>query len=558
MAKRKRPDSEPTSGKPGNKAIDRKPPKVAKTNGHAQIRTPPSTTPSNKNINTKPPRVVTTNGTGHTELPISSNPENGINGAEPSKVAKSNGGAHAKPLSPTIQIITGSYERVLHGITATLTIPPNAKTSTPPSTNTETPSSAPPKPTVDFAQTFLFNAHASSIRCLALSPLPHPTSPDQTLYLASGGSDEKVNVFSLSARPPPPGPAFPALGGSKVVENPRNRELGALLSHSSNITALHFPSRGKLLSAGEDNMISVARVRDLTTVSSIKVPRPKAVGQPSGDTNAVGVVSAGVNDFSVHWSGKVMLSVGRGERCLRLWNLVTGRKAGVLQFERKLLEGVRETKHSSGEARRVRWSPSGSDFVVAFERGCAVFGEDSKARCRVLPTPPSKIHQLWWGSLGEKEVIAISTEDGRVVFFDPATTQDAPVDDNNLLLAKAIWQIGGRAAGIISRVKDFEALPLEAEGGSASAVVVTASSDGAVRVWYVDAEELAQGSSKADVKQIGTLVGTHDTGDRITCLRAFVMLPPQEDDDFQEDEVDEFGGFSGEEDSGSSGSEDER
>ncbi|KPI45908.1 uncharacterized protein AB675_236, partial [Cyphellophora attinorum] len=192
MAKRKRPDSEPTSGKPGNKAIDRKPPKVAKTNGHAQNRTPSSTTPSNKIINTKPPKVVTTNGTGHTKLPFSSNPENEINDAEPSELANINGGAHTKTLSPTIQIITGSYERVLHGITATLTISPIAKTSTPPSTNTETPSSAPPKPTVDFAQTFLTTPTPSSTRCLALSPLPDPTSPDQTLYLASGGSDEKV------------------------------------------------------------------------------------------------------------------------------------------------------------------------------------------------------------------------------------------------------------------------------------------------------------------------------------------------------------------------------
>ncbi|KPI39700.1 uncharacterized protein AB675_3245 [Cyphellophora attinorum] len=221
-----------------------------------------------------------------------------------------------------------------------------------------------------------------------------------------------------------------------------------------------------------------------------------------------------------------------------------------------MLEGVKETKHSTGEGRRVRWSPSGSDFVVAFERGAVVFGEDSKARCRIIATPPSKIHQLWWGLFGTKEVIAISTEDGRVVFFDPTTTQDAP-DDNNLPLARAVWQIGGRAAGVSGRVKDFEVLALDTEDGSVSAVVVTASSDGAVRVWYVDAEQLAQGSSKADVKQIGTLVGTHDTGDRITCLRAFVMLPPQEDDDFQDNEVDEFGGFNGEEDSSLSGSEDE-
>src|SRR4051812_42232345 len=54
----------------------------------------------------------------------------------------------------TFQVIAGSYDRVLHGITATLT----------------------QQGTVQFADTFLFNAHSSAIRCLALSTpsLPVP------------------------------------------------------------------------------------------------------------------------------------------------------------------------------------------------------------------------------------------------------------------------------------------------------------------------------------------------------------------------------------------------
>jgi len=69
-----------------------------------------------------------------------------------------------------------------------------------------------------------------------------------------------------------------------------------------------------------------------------------------------------------------MVSVGKGEKCMRLWNLVTGKKAGVLNFERNLLQGVGEGRWTSGEGRRVEWDSVGEEFVVSFERGCVVFG----------------------------------------------------------------------------------------------------------------------------------------------------------------------------------------
>ena len=268
--------------------------------------------------------------------------------------------------STTIQIIVGFYDRVLHGITAT--VPGATEIGGGSSRN------------VHFADTFLFNAHTSAIRCLAISPLPSAEDPSQShkLILASGSTDERINLYHISATAPvvdvKKAVSLPTLGTTPVTENPKNRELGSLLHHSSSITALYFPTRSKLLSAAEDNTIAVSRTRDWTVLSTIKAPIPKAIGRPSGDTAPLGGTPAGINDFAVHPSMKLMISVGKGEKCMRLWNLVTGKKAGVLTFEREILQGIGEGRWASGEGRKVEWNSNGDEFVVSFERGAVVFG----------------------------------------------------------------------------------------------------------------------------------------------------------------------------------------
>jgi protein MAK11 len=285
-------------------------------------------------------------------------------GKEAKKQNVHNGQERPMNSSVTVQIIVGTYEKVLHGLQATVPKLVNNVFS-------ETASS------VEFADTFLLSPHGSAIRCLAISP---PSSSEsnqsQRLILASGSSDQIINLYHVSMEAPSGLKALekPTLIGSKVKENPRNRELGSLNHHGGSINTLHFPTRSKLLSAADDNTIAVARTRDWTVLSTIKAPIPKAYGRPSGDTEPLGGTPAGVNDFAVHPSLKLMVSVGRGEKCMRLWNLVTGKKAGVLSFERGLLQGVDEGRWASGEGRRVEWNSAGEEFVVGFERGCVVFG----------------------------------------------------------------------------------------------------------------------------------------------------------------------------------------
>ena len=437
--------------------------------------------------------------------------------------------------SITIQIIAGSYDRILHGITATIS----------------------PSSDVQFADTFLFNAHASAIRCLALSPPSAPVAKQtQKIILASGSTDERINLYHISAHTPSKItiPVIPSLTSRAVFENPQNKELGSLLHHSSSITALYFPNRSKLLSSAEDSTIAVTRTRDWSLLSTIKAPIPKAVGRPSGDTAPVGGTPSGVNDFAVHHSMKLMISVGKGEKCMRLWNLVTGKRAGVLNFDRGILMEVGEGKHSSGEGRKVAWGSTddGEEFCVGFERGILVFGMDSKPKCKVVPEPRTKIHELEYIQVNEEDdvqVMAVSTEDGRILFYStrPADLLRTPAAEGKEIpvpSARLIAQLGGKDVSLSNRIKDFKILTI-GERDSSIVIIVTAGSDGAVLLWRITpSKDLTLGSGKA--QQIGELLGAYETSNRITCLEAFVMLPRMEGS--EDDELEEFEGLGEDED----------
>ncbi|KAJ9152079.1 Protein MAK11 [Pleurostoma richardsiae] len=430
----------------------------------------------------------------------------------------------------TIQIITGSYDRVLHGVTATI---------------------EPGKDGVQFADTFLFDAHTSAIRCLALSP-PSVPAPGQSqkVLLATGGTDERINVYNISAHPPSKKSSdqqlLSSIASRPILENSKNREVGNLMHHSSKITRLAFPTRSKLLSSAEDSTIAVTRTRDWSLLSTIKVPVPKVMGRPSGDTAPMGGTPSGVNDFAIHPSMKLMISVSKGERSMRLWNLVTGKKAGVLNFERDVLQEIGEGRHTTGEGHRVVWGSSpdeGDEFAVAFDREILVFGMDSKPRCRVIGNTQTKVHQLRYVKVDEESettVLAVSTEDGRILLFSTRTKdlKSSGTGEKAPLLpsARLIAQLGGKEGGVSGRIKDFAIL--KAPSDTNNWYIVSGSSDGKIRLWSVSREDvsLEKKKKKAAGKRIGKLLGTYESHNRITCLEAFVMIPRPEGVEDSEDE----------------------
>ncbi|KAF1824226.1 WD40 repeat-like protein, partial [Dissoconium aciculare CBS 342.82] len=430
-----------------------------------------------------------------------------------------------------VQIVTGSYERVLHGIAATI---PRAKLDTPSTSDSS-------ESDVAFSDNFLFAAHSSAIRCLAISPA---TEEADKRILATGSSDERINVYSLSTAPlsaadQRSGPRLPVLSGatSSTAENPRNRSLGSLNHHDRAITSLAFPTKSKLFSSAEDATIAISRTRDWTMLSSIKAPIPKPQGRPSGDTAGPGEIPAGVNAFAIHPSQKLMLSVGRGEKCMRLWNLMTGKKAGVLNFDRELLMQVGEGKYSSGEGRRLLWDDAGEHFIVGFEKGAVVFGIDSKPKAVIRPEPRTKIHQMRLVPSASvdasRNLVAISAEDGRVLFYDISALPDTPEDAAKLPQIPCRGALGGPGAGIAGRVKDFEMLAIPGE--TPSLLVITASSDGALRLWSISDKDMTESNGNGEeTQQLGMLIATLETGERITCLGAFVLDGKGTEDDDDE------------------------
>lgn len=246
----------------------------------------------------------------------------------------------------SFQIIVGTYDRVLHGIK--VNIPINAaqvaeefaskSKSVEGTTSKDLPAT--------FQDLYLFHAHTSSIRCIAVSPSSGDSSSKKRL-LATSSPDTKINLYHLHTR----------------------RSLGNLTPPTSaTTTVLHFASSKTLLSGDEDGCIHIWRTRDWQLLGTMKSPAPKNHKR----ADAIG----GINDLAVHPSGKIALSVARNERTVRLWNLLTGRKAGVMAFGKD--DVPREmSMGGSGEGAKVRWGVGeGKEmcYAVAFDRGVVIFG----------------------------------------------------------------------------------------------------------------------------------------------------------------------------------------
>jgi protein MAK11 len=172
----------------------------------------------------------------------------------------------------------------------------------------------------------------------------------------------------------------------------------------------------------------------------------------------------------------------------------------------------------------------------------------------------------------EASVLAVSTEDGRILFFDTEAESGNTGEESDsngkrkkaeISEAKLLAQMGGRAIGIAGRVKDFTILSGktdsdDGDNGARNLIFVTGSSDGTIRLWSLSTGELdvARDAATAEkAPQVGHLLAQYETGNRITCLKAFVMN--ERTDTTAEESEAEFNGFDSESRSEKSNSDDE-
>jgi protein MAK11 len=138
-----------------------------------------------------------------------------------------------------------------------------------------------------------------------------------------------------------------------------------------------------------------------------------------------------------------------------------------------------------------------------------------------------------------------------VLLYDTSNTSSTDEDasksksKDDVPASRLVAQIGGPGAGISGRVKDFEILPLSATDSS-NFLVITGSSDGTIRTWSLNANDLEDDAKVEQgkgftAKQVGNLLGTYKTGTRVTCLKAFTMTgtPDEEEDEIMEDKEDD-------------------
>lgn len=224
---------------------------------------------------------------------------------------------------------------------------------------------------------------------------------------------------------------------------------GALVHHNGTITCLQFHGNRHLISGAEDGLICVWDAKKWECLKSIKAHKGH------------------VTFLSIHPSGKLALSVGT-DKTLRTWNLVEGRSA--------FIKNIKQNAHI------VQWSPRGDKYIVVILNKIDVYQLDTASVSGTI-TNERRISSVTFLS---ESIVAVAGDEEVVRFFD--------TDSLTCLCEFKAHE---------NRVKDIFSFETPENH-----VIVTASSDGFIKMWKL----------KQDKKVPPSLLSEVNTNARLTCL----------------------------------------
>lgn len=327
-----------------------------------------------------------------------------------------------------------------------------------------------------FQPIFHFQAHSLSIKSIDLA----------RRYLVTGSNDEHIRIYDLQKR----------------------KELGTLLSHQGTVTTLKFSKEGIYARAPKPNDAEAPAVADNDAVSTDKSGRWLLSGSEDGkiiiwrtkDWELFGTLkghTGRVNDVAIHPSGRVAISVAQ-DLTIRLWNLMTAKKAAVLK--------IRGKDHLGQQGEFVRWSFDGKTFMVGLLDRILVY-ETAHARILKKVKFASTLMCMETVQIGANEWLATGHGDGSIAFYrlldllaETENTSEDKVWEKQPELVDPEFRLQGHT----NRIKDITLInhPVETNGVP---YMVSVSSDGNIVVWDLS-------------ENVRDQVAVYSSGERLNCV----------------------------------------
>ncbi|CAG8447385.1 11020_t:CDS:2 [Ambispora leptoticha] len=319
---------------------------------------------------------------------------------------------------------------------------------------------------------FIFPAHIGCIKTVAVGGR----------YLASGSTDEIIKLYDLK----------------------KTKELGSLIQHQGSITTLQFYNKSHMLSGSDDGNICIWRTKDWECLKTMKGHKGR------------------VNSLAIHPSGKIALSVSN-DKTVRLWNLMTGRKANSNKIGK--------------EGEIVIWNTTGEQYAILMNNEIDIYSIKNAQVVHKFQQRSRYVCMKFYEHPELGELLVTGSEDKTINVYD--------VNDSKCLVTLIGHKNRVKAIDIIHSAPDEKSI-------SPLTILVSVSSDGEINVWNLSEalefskndnnknQKIQENPSNNNTIAFTKILASYDTKSRLTCLVLSGGFGDVGDDDIGEDDNDDI------------------